>query len=57
MLWGATAIGASYDVLQTWQQEAAEVRGQALDGGPSWLRSGRKVATELTAFLTSSVGG
>jgi haloacetate dehalogenase len=48
-LWGSKgAMEPLYDVLETWRERAADVRGRALPGG-HWLAE--QVPDELTAEL------
>jgi haloacetate dehalogenase len=53
VLWSAPGLGASYDVLAVWREQAADVRGRALDCG-HFLAEERpdEVAAELGAFFT-----
>jgi haloacetate dehalogenase len=52
ILWSSDGLGASYDVLGIWREEADEVRGRALDCG-HFLAEERssEVAVELLDFL------
>jgi haloacetate dehalogenase len=52
VLWSASGIGTSYDVLAIWREQAHDVRGRALDCG-HFLAEERpeEVAAELMAFL------
>jgi haloacetate dehalogenase len=51
-LWSASGLGASYDVLRIWREQADDVRGRALDCG-HFLAEERpdEVASELAGFL------
>jgi haloacetate dehalogenase len=53
VLWSASGIGSSYDVLSIWQEQADDVHGRALDCG-HFLAEERphETAAELTAFLS-----
>jgi haloacetate dehalogenase len=53
VLWSASGIGATYDVLRIWEGEADNVRGRALDCG-HFLAEERpdEVAAELVTFLS-----
>jgi haloacetate dehalogenase len=53
VLWSASGIGATYDVLRIWEGEADDVRGKALDCG-HFLAEERpdEVAAELVTFLS-----
>jgi haloacetate dehalogenase len=54
-LWGGRgAVGALYDVLETWREKAQDVRGRALDCGHT-LQEERpdEVLDELLAFFSS----
>ena len=54
-LWGAKGtVGQLYDVLETWREKAADVRGRALDCGHG-LQEEAPEATlaELLPFLTA----
>jgi haloacetate dehalogenase len=52
VLWSASGIGSSYDVLATWRSEAADVRGRALPCGHFLAEEQpREVAAALVAFL------
>jgi haloacetate dehalogenase len=53
VLWSASGIGATYDVLRIWEGEADDVRGRALDCG-HFLAEERpdQVAAELVTFLS-----
>jgi haloacetate dehalogenase len=52
VLWSAAGLGAAYDVLAIWREQAADVRGHALDCG-HFLAEERpdEVASELASFL------
>ena len=52
VLWSAQGIGASYDVLSIWRQQAEVVQGRALDCG-HFLAEERpgETASELAHFL------
>jgi haloacetate dehalogenase len=52
VLWSAGGLGASYDVLSIWREEAADVRGQALECG-HFLAEERpeETASALLPFL------
>jgi haloacetate dehalogenase len=52
VLWSATGIGAHYDVLDAWRQDASDVHGVAMDCG-HFLAEERpdEVASRLAAFL------
>lgn len=53
VLWSSQGIGASYDVLSLWRDEADGVRGRALDCG-HFLAEERaeEVTAELVAFCS-----
>src|SRR5258707_283963 len=53
-LWGARGtVGHLYDVLKTWREKAADVRGKALDCGHLLQEEApEQTAAELLAFLT-----
>jgi haloacetate dehalogenase len=52
VLWSAQGIGASYDVLGIWREQASDVRGRALDCGHFLAEERPKeVADELEAWL------
>ena len=57
VLWSAPGLGATYDVLSVWGEQAENVRGRALDCG-HFLAEERpeEVAAELVAFFTGTVG-
>lgn len=52
-LWGARGtVGALYDVLETWREKAADVRGRALDCGHTLQEElPEETAAELLRFL------
>jgi haloacetate dehalogenase len=52
VLWSGPGLGSAYDVLSIWRAEAADVTGEALDGG-HFLPEERpaEVAAKLLAFL------
>ncbi len=52
VLWSAQGLGAAYDVLAAWREEAVDVRGRALECG-HFLAEERpeEVAAELDVFL------
>jgi haloacetate dehalogenase len=54
VLWSAAGLGASYDVLAIWREQAADVRGRALDCG-HFLAEERPddVASELAVFFNT----
>jgi haloacetate dehalogenase len=54
VLWSAAGLGASYDVLAIWREQAADVRGRALDCG-HFLAEERPddVASELALFFNT----
>jgi haloacetate dehalogenase len=54
VLWSRSGIGSAYDVLEVWRQQAADVRGRALDCG-HFLAEERpeEVVAELRNFLES----
>jgi haloacetate dehalogenase len=55
VLWSSSGIGATYDVLRIWQDEADDVRGRALDCG-HFLAEERpdEVAHELLTFFAET---
>jgi haloacetate dehalogenase len=57
VLWSASGLGTSYDVLAIWREQADDVRGRALDCG-HFLAEQRpeEVAAELIAFLAHNAG-
>jgi haloacetate dehalogenase len=55
VLWSASGLGMSYDVLAIWREHATDVRGRALDCG-HFVAEERpdEVASELAAFFGAS---
>jgi haloacetate dehalogenase len=55
ILWSAHGLGSSYDVLEIWQEQAADVRGHALDCG-HFLAEERphETAARLAEFLAGN---
>jgi haloacetate dehalogenase len=58
VLWSAHGLGKSYDVLSIWAEQAADLRGRAIDCG-HFLAEERpdEVAAELIAFLADIGSG
>jgi haloacetate dehalogenase len=52
VLWSSSGIGASYDVLRIWREQADDVRGRAVDCG-HFLAEERpeEIASEIKTFL------
>lgn len=54
VLWSATGLGSSYDVLELWQAEADDVRGHGVECGHFLAEEvPEQIAAELLAFLDS----
>jgi haloacetate dehalogenase len=52
VLWSASGLGSSYDVLGLWEREAADVRGHAVDCGHFLAEEAPEhVVSELLGFL------
>jgi haloacetate dehalogenase len=56
VLWSAPGLGASYDVLAIWREQAGDVRGRPLDCG-HFLAEERpdEVASELARFFSNGI--